>query len=196
MGYKKIALEKYKCNKCPYWHVSQEDLTKIYDENKNECKYCYSKRANKLKKTYRNSIQAKKIADDFIKSTGNLLRPYPCPHGNGWHLTSEKQKYPGYYEIGNLKNKITEDHFQSKYDKFNIEEFNTNLIENKSIQSKPLNPIEKQLDKKIITDDKILKEENLCKCPSCFFLGNRNEFSKSMIGEDWIKCPNCKMQFR
>ena len=133
---KKIALEKFKCNKCPYWHVTREDVTKIIDESKYECDYCYSKSTNKFKRTYQNSIQAKKIADDYIKSTGNLLRPYPCPHGNGWHLTSEKQKYPGYYAISSLKNKTTNDYVQSKYDKLNIEQLDTKLNEVKSSKSK------------------------------------------------------------
>ena len=192
---KKTALEKYKCNKCPYWHVIQEDVTKIHDENKHECEYCHSNRANKFKRTYQNSIQAKKIADDYIKSTGNLLRPYPCPYGNGWHLTSEKQKYPGYYKIGNLENKTTKDYFQSKYDKFNIEQLDTKLNEVKSSKSKLAPPIVKKLDKKIITDDKVLEEKDICKCPSCFFSDSKFAFTKSMIGENWIKCPNCKMQF-
>ena len=76
-----------------------------------------------------------------------------------------------------------------------LEQLDTKLNEVKSSKSKLAPPIVKKLDKKIITDDKVLEEKDICKCPSCFFSDSKFAFTKSMIGENWIKCPNCKMQF-
>ena len=48
--------------------------------------YCY--KCDKVQYTERE--HACTVARDSRRRRGVALRPYPCPHGNGWHLTSMK----------------------------------------------------------------------------------------------------------
>lgn len=72
----------YLCNKCQSWHLAPADrLTPSY-----KCEYCIGG-AGFSKATYRSRKEAEKRAFIIECEEGRILKVYPCPHSDGWHLT-------------------------------------------------------------------------------------------------------------
>ena len=69
--------------------IRLEDLASMLDEGRiSFAEYCY--KCNKV--SYPTKEAAATAARDARKRQGfGALRPYPCPHGRGWHLTSMRQ---------------------------------------------------------------------------------------------------------
>ncbi len=86
------ALHPFKCGSCPLWHVIDEaDLTfpsqKIAEKVLPVCPHCTSRRG-KRKLSYPSSVAARDAMTSLTVDKGVGTRPYPCPHGYGWHVTS------------------------------------------------------------------------------------------------------------
>lgn len=72
----------YHCDKCQQWHLSPADrLTPSY-----KCEHCVGG-AGFSKATYRSRTEAEKRAFIIEREEGRILKVYPCPHSDGWHLT-------------------------------------------------------------------------------------------------------------
>jgi len=72
----------YLCNRCQSWHLAPADrLTPSY-----KCEYCIGG-AGFSKATYRSRKEAEKRAFIIEREEGRILKVYPCPHSDGWHLT-------------------------------------------------------------------------------------------------------------
>lgn len=73
----------YLCGKCKLWHLSpKERHTPSHD-----CLDC-TDRYGKIKQSYVTEKCALNRAKIRGKSSGKKLRVFPCPYGDGWHLTS------------------------------------------------------------------------------------------------------------
>lgn len=72
----------YKCRRCSLWHLSPARN----HTPSSSCTYCTSS-AGKPKQTYRSEDEARRRARLIKEERGVSLDVYPCPHGDGWHLT-------------------------------------------------------------------------------------------------------------
>lgn len=75
-------LTPYQCNTCGLWHLSP--ITRQTPSHK--CQDCNDSHGN-AKASYQSRSEAGLRADIIYKEEGVLLRVYPCPFGDGWHLT-------------------------------------------------------------------------------------------------------------
>lgn len=72
-------LTPYKCDRCASWHLSPTRRAPV------KCDFCFA-RSGEAKTTYESEEDALEAADRL----GWRLRPYMCPHYEGWHLTSRR----------------------------------------------------------------------------------------------------------
>lgn len=69
----------YRCDRCSAWHLCPADRhTPSHD-----CFAC-------PKRSYETEGAAERRAAILEGEQGVWLRVYPCPHGDGWHLTSRR----------------------------------------------------------------------------------------------------------
>jgi len=72
----------YRCETCGKWHLSPADRrTPSYP-----CPYCRGA-DGKSKESYLTEEDARRRARILRREQSARLRVYPCPHGQGWHLT-------------------------------------------------------------------------------------------------------------
>lgn len=73
-------LEPYKCDRCRYWHLAPRV---------ERFEYCY--RCVGRNRQPKLSYPSEEAAEDNAERipTSARLRAYPCPCGDGWHLTSK-----------------------------------------------------------------------------------------------------------
>lgn len=81
----KIDLDAYQCKKCNLWHLAPKRLSISF----NECWHCQG-RDGRFKVTYPSEDIANERAEILGSKAYVHLRPYECPHGEGWHLTSRR----------------------------------------------------------------------------------------------------------
>ena len=55
-----------------------------------KCPYCHGC-DGKAKDVYKTEFDAQQRARHIRLTRGTSLRVYPCPSGNGWHLTKEQK---------------------------------------------------------------------------------------------------------
>ena len=77
----------YRCPKCGKYHLkpSRFIIAKL-----SSCCSCTKHGGLEYKDAYPTKEEALKMADLRFKATGIRLYVYPCPEGNGWHLTSHR----------------------------------------------------------------------------------------------------------
>ena len=73
----------YKCSTCNFWHLASKMARALFET----CSYCHSRDGN-YKLTYPDINIAERRAEALEATAGKIMRPYECPHGEGWHLTS------------------------------------------------------------------------------------------------------------
>ena len=78
-------LVPYKCNNCRLWHLSPEDR----QTPSSICSSCTDSYGSH-KDLYHSEAIAERRAAILLKERGILLRVYPCPYRNGWHLRKAK----------------------------------------------------------------------------------------------------------
>lgn len=78
-------LVPYKCRQCGFWHLSPADR----QTPSTSCPVCRGA-DGKPKDSYLNQDSAHRRADLLRKEQGVTLKVYKCEHGNGWHLTKQK----------------------------------------------------------------------------------------------------------
>jgi hypothetical protein len=72
----------YQCDRCSMWHLRPASVP-----SRQSCRRCAG-RDGRRKLIYASDIEAEECAHHLSGLEGRELHPYPCPHGNGWHLTS------------------------------------------------------------------------------------------------------------
>ncbi len=75
-------LEPYQCSHCDLWHLAPGDRR----TPSTTCPYCRGADGTP-KESYVNEQDAMRRAAILREEQGIVLRAYPCPHGQGWHLT-------------------------------------------------------------------------------------------------------------
>ena len=78
----KRHLTPYLCQTCGKWHLA---LVNRQTPSK-KCTFCTGSDGSP-KDAYQTEKNAKLRANIIRKESGVSLRVYPCPYGNGWHLT-------------------------------------------------------------------------------------------------------------
>jgi hypothetical protein len=78
-----IDLYAYPCRRCGRWHLSPE----VARSQVVKCGYCCG-RDGQPKTAYESEDVALETAANLESKTWVRLRPYLCPHYEGWHLTS------------------------------------------------------------------------------------------------------------
>lgn len=78
-----LHLIPYQCSKCGKYHLKPEE----YYVRKIPSTCGCDDSDGFIKDSYLTKEDAKKMARIRAKA-GVVLYPYPCPYGNGWHLTS------------------------------------------------------------------------------------------------------------
>jgi hypothetical protein len=58
--------------------------------NDDWCPWCHG-RDGQPKRSYDSEVQAKQVASVVEMRRAVTLRVYECPHGTGWHLTSQRE---------------------------------------------------------------------------------------------------------
>jgi hypothetical protein len=76
-------LTPYQCRECNQWHLAPKKKRINFEP----CAYCLGRQGN-YKLTYPDEHIAEVRAERLSMTTLSRLRPYECPHGEGWHLTS------------------------------------------------------------------------------------------------------------
>lgn len=83
-----VPMCSYKCTKCGYYHLSPKN-------RHTESKLCSCEDSNGKKKQLYNTKESAQRRANILKKEKNVeLFVYPCPHGNGYHLT---HKNPNFY---------------------------------------------------------------------------------------------------
>ncbi|MBR1715794.1 MAG: hypothetical protein IJ717_12740 [Treponema sp.] len=85
MRQNRIRLSPYKCDVCGMYHLSPSEFFCEKLESSCSC----TDHNGKIKDSYKTLQDAKKMAN-IRKLAGIDLFVYECPHGNGYHLTSNK----------------------------------------------------------------------------------------------------------
>jgi len=76
-------LAPYRCRTCNLWHLAPKN-SRIQLET---CSFCQGRDGN-FKLSYPDEEFAERRAEKLSMATYARLRPYECPYGEGWHLTS------------------------------------------------------------------------------------------------------------
>lgn len=81
-----IALTTFHCKACSKYHLAPEAT--ISKPTQFLCSNCKSKKGgNKI--SYGSSLSAIEASNKLTVNNGTGTRVYPCPYGNGWHVTKE-----------------------------------------------------------------------------------------------------------
>jgi hypothetical protein len=88
---------QYLCTSCHGWHVRDETSLDVTSDNSpssySKCEKCVSGDRRK-KIAYPFYLDAKEAGIAFLtRDKGLFHRVYPCPLGNGWHLTKKDSSY-------------------------------------------------------------------------------------------------------
>ncbi len=78
----KRHLTPYLCETCNKWHLSPINR----QTPSKKCPHCMGS-DGRSKDAYGSEKNAQLRAKIIRKESSVLLRAYPCPYGNGWHLT-------------------------------------------------------------------------------------------------------------
>lgn len=73
----------YQCQECNLWHLAPKKRRTSFEL----CAYCQGRDRN-YKLSYPDEYTAEEHAERLSMTTHARLRPYECPHGEAWHLTS------------------------------------------------------------------------------------------------------------
>lgn len=76
-------LAPYLCRVCNLWHLAPKKLSIQLQP----CFCCRGRNGN-YKLSYPDEEFAERRAEKLSTDSYARLRPYACPHGDGWHLTS------------------------------------------------------------------------------------------------------------
>lgn len=77
-------LTAYRCGRCKLWHLAPNKTR----PSPVKCGYCCG-RDGEPKTLYSSELIARETADMVRSNPWMRLRPYKCPHLEGWHLTSK-----------------------------------------------------------------------------------------------------------
>jgi len=83
----RLDLVPYRCSRCQYWHLSPRGRNTPSDT----CSFCTSS-GGEAKALYGSKRDAVRRAQIISEEKGLHLEAYPCPHNQGWHLTSGDER--------------------------------------------------------------------------------------------------------
>ena len=77
-----IQLIAVQCDLKHHWHIVQFNT-----RNKHMCVSCTS-RSGAIKRTFKDMKSAIDFTLNWNHNSDTKMRPYKCPEGNGWHLST------------------------------------------------------------------------------------------------------------